>query len=723
MQFLPLIIYGLMLSAFTKQAIAHDAQNQQPNILVVILDDQGIDSSAQYSVSSEQPQTPMLNQLANSGIVFDNFWATPACSSSRASLLTGKYGIHNGVNQVPGRLSSQYTSLPALLKGSAKPHGYQTGYFGKWHLSGRENNFDASVYGIDYFAGNVKNIKDYWQWPLTLNGEQKDVDIYHTTAISSLAIDWINKQNDHKPWFAILAYNAPHVPFHNPPAHLHSKKLSGSQRDIRQNARAYYLAAIEAVDTELARVIANIPDAMLEQTMIFVLGDNGTPVRALPKDAKYNRNQAKNSLYQGGIHTPLMAAGFGVNQASARSSDLVNISDLYATIAQAAGVRTSEQTDSVSFYARLKTGEASARRYNFMSYQHKGQKMYAVRDNRYKLISTNGQYSLFDLQQDPYEKDDLLAAELTATQKTAYAQLKAELQRVTETPVASEAEASDAIDLTGIILDSRAHQCLHYVNQYTSTATDIHEDINYQGKLVIRYRNGKCVFTSNAIPNHDFNDGRRSFPNQVQPQNNQFEVTAKPEFTGKNTPLSLLTDNAILLNGVKVDLVAAGCYGVRDGKIGCHDMSTPWRYDPMFENSGFVVDSHNAHAQRDGTYHYHGNPNALFDPSGKTESPVIGFAADGFPIFGPFVKINGKIIEVKSSYQLKQGQRPDGWGEPGGQYDGTFVDDYAYVEGSGHLDECNGMEHDGIYGYYLTSTYPHMLGCFKGKPDVSFNKR
>ena len=58
----------------------------------------------------------------------------------------------------------------------------------------------------------------------------------------------------------------------------------------------------------------------------------------------------------------------------------------------------------------------------------------------------------------------------------------------------------------------------------------------------------------------------------------------------------------------------------------------------------------------------------------------------------------------------------------GGTYDGTFVDDWEYVAGSGDLDQCNGMMQDGVYGYVVTASYPHVLGCFTGTPDASFNK-
>ena len=72
---------------------------------------------------------------------------------------------------------------------------------------------------------------------------------------------------------------------------------------------------------------------------------------------------------------------------------------------------------------------------------------------------------------------------------------------------------------------------------------------------------------------------------------------------------------------------------------------------------------------------------------------------------------------------MKSGTRPTGEGEPGGTYDGTYRDDYEYVEGSGDLDECNGTTLNGVYGYYITDGFPYIMSCFKGTPDPSFLKR
>ena len=91
--------------------------------------------------------------------------------------------------------------------------------------------------------------------------------------------------------------------------------------------------------------------------------------------------------------------------------------------------------------------------------------------------------------------------------------------------------------------------------------------------------------------------------------------------------------------------------------------------------------------------------------------------------FGPYFNDNGTIRKAEPSFQLRAGNRPTGDGNPGGTYDGSFRDDYEYVEGSGDLDECNGMMINGVYGYYITDGFPYILACFKGTPDPSFNKR
>jgi hypothetical protein len=278
------------------------------------------------------------------------------------------------------------------------------------------------------------------------------------------------------------------------------------------------------------------------------------------------------------------------------------------------------------------------------------------------------------------------------------------------------------VDLTNRILSKRSSNCLEYAGGYSSSATDFSRSLSFTGTLSISVSNGICTFSSNNIPNHTMGQGG-NFATPVSARTNTFKVTTTPSFAAQTTALSLTWNSAVLLNGVRVDMLAAACYGVGDGKIGCNNESQPWRYDPMSPKNSFGTDNHNAHTQPDGAYHYHGNPKALFDFSTVLESPVVGFAADGFPLFGSYFKdSSGVVRKARSSYRLKSGMRPSGSGNPGGSYDGTYRDDWEHVTGHGDLDACNGMTVNGSYGYYITDDYPYMNNCFRGTPDASFRK-
>lgn len=298
-------------------------ENQSaPNILFIISDDQGIDASSQYAFSDDLPFTPTIDQLANAGVVFDNAWATPACTTTRATIITGKYGFNSGVTFVPAVLSDEHQILQSYINENSD-HNYASAVFGKWHLGGGGNGAvdHPNTVGVDYYAGNVSNVSDYNNWSLTINGETQTSTEYHTTAITNLAIDWIEQQTT--PWFTWLAYSAPHSPFHLPPSNLHTRTLSGTDEDIAANPRDYYLSAIEAMDTEIGRLLVNLPEQVRDNTVIIFMGDNGTPRRIIDT-THFASTHAKGSLYEGGVAVPLVVSGKGVTRQGERESLLVN---------------------------------------------------------------------------------------------------------------------------------------------------------------------------------------------------------------------------------------------------------------------------------------------------------------------------------------------------------------------------------------------------------------
>lgn len=698
----------------------------KPNILLIVSDDLGLDASHQYNVGAdlERLKTPTLDSLAANGIVFDNAWATPACTTTRGTLITGQHGINSGVDKVPDLLDSTSLTLQRHLSNefaNEQPSSqYHSAVIGKWHVGGPNPKLNhPNESGVSYFAGNVTGvIQDYNSWTLVTNGLKSQSTAYHTSAITDMAKDWIADQTN--PWFMWLAYVAPHSPFHLPPAKLLSdNNLPGTQAHIKRNKRDYYLAAIEAMDTEIGRLLDSLSEEERANTLIIYIGDNGTPRSVIDKNA-FTRKHSKSSLYEGGIRVPMTVSGAGVSRAGQRDASLVNTVDVYPTIVEASGAKANTAIDGFSFYSLLSDANAKSRDYNYSEFVDSNNSGWAVRNQSHKLIEYNsGTKELYSLENDIKEENNLIA-----NSESDYESLVAELSNfaaMVRNHSGSDFTSNDSIDISNAILTNQSPDCTDYAKKYSSTALDKRNNKRLTARLVISVDAEECVFSTNGIPNHTFHDTDKSFPHDVSAQSIEYRVPREPTFASEKTGLLLTQDNAMLLNGVKVDILAAGCFGVGDERTGCNDINADWRFDPMYSESGFRVDTHNAHTQPNGAYHYHGNPNALFNSD--SVDVVVGFAADGFPIFSSFIEDNGNTRKIVSSFQLKNGSRPSGQGNPGGTYNGQFRDDYEYISGSGDLDECNGATRNGSYGYYITDGFPYVLSCFKGTPNDSFNKR
>lgn len=293
-------------------------------------------------------------------------------------------------------------------------------------------------------------------------------------------------------------------------------------------------------------------------------------------------------------------------------------------------------------------------------------------------------------------------------------------------------EENNKTDITDAIFTNLSSDCTEYAEEYVSYVQDLQEDTNFEGSVSVTADDDNCTISVNGIPNHDFNDVTAHFATDVSENDRVFTVPKSPTKNQQATELSQLYYDAIMLNGVVVDMLSAGCYKPNDPQadndgntaIGCTQQDG-WLLDPLGTESKFGADSHNAHTQPDGTYHYHGDPRAMFDDSpGDSGSPVIGFAADGFPIYGSYFldPQTNQVRKAVSGYELRSGTRPGpDDNDPGGSYDGSYIDDYAFT-GNGDLDECNGMTVNGQYGYYVTDTYPWMIKCYSGNPDASFSK-
>ena len=392
-----------------------------PNIVLILADDLGKDALEGYQEGSIKPNTPNLDNLRNNGLLFNNFWVNPTCSPTRSAIITGKYGYRTGVKGVGDVLNSSETVLQKYISENV-PDTYTTAVIGKWHLSGNNANFNPEIFGIDYYAGVIRGAVDnYFNWQLSEDGSSSLQTTYITEKFTDLAIDWVSSQD--KPWFLWLAYTAPHTPFHAPPANMHSQ---GSLPDFvnGMDPIPYYMAAIEAMDFQLGRLLENIPVEEKDKTVIIFMGDNGTPNQVA--QAPYTSSTVKNTLYQGGINVPLFVSGHGVSRRGTDNNILVG-TDLFATIAQLAGVNSIEYQDSKSFLSLL--SESSViRNFQYAEQKDNSAESWAISNGTYKLLIKNaGNEEFYNLQDDPYEVNNLLNRTLTTSEENAKVNLENEL--------------------------------------------------------------------------------------------------------------------------------------------------------------------------------------------------------------------------------------------------------------------------------------------------------
>ncbi len=359
---------------------------------------------------------PTLEGLCAAGVVFEHAWATPECSPTRSTVISGLPGFATGVGAAADRLDPDVTSLQEVIAGGS-PHPYSSAVIGKWHLAGAnsEDYGHPAELGVEHYAGLFGGgLPDYFRWSKVEEGAPVVVDEYATTTFTDDAIDWVDEQEG--PWFLWLAYTAPHTPLHLPPAELHDRDdLTGTPADIAARPREYYFAAAEAMDAELGRLLDGLPAEVRANTVILFLGDNGTLGRVA--QPPYDTDHAKGSLYEGGIRVPLVVAGPPVLRPGAREAALVASIDLFATIAELAGAGNPRRDTSASLLPYLAGSAAPARAIVHSEYFRGDQPQdtdnpdafgWTVRDDRLQLIvQESGDRLLFDLEADPEAAENL----------------------------------------------------------------------------------------------------------------------------------------------------------------------------------------------------------------------------------------------------------------------------------------------------------------------------
>lgn len=421
----------------------------QDNVLMVVLDDVGVDHIGAYKEGVQSANTPVIDGLAADGVLFRNAWSNPCCSPTRATILTGRFGFRTGIGFVVSKqgyeLPLDELILPEVFHGT----GHADAGFGKWHLANRvgtDYQLHPNQSGFSHWAGNYNNLippQNYDWWVISTNGVLQHTTDYATTRTVDEFLEWHDQQSG--PWFAYVALHAAHEPLHAPPQYLHTESLPAV--DPRVRPRAFYRAAVEAADTELGRLLTSLgPD--LANTNVIVLGDNGTIQQA--STPPFEPSHAKLTPYEGGVNVPLIISGPAVTNRG-HSNGLVNTTDLFATTIELAGYQLDAVLppghvhDSISLVPYLQDVSMPSLRpwaYSEMwkpnGWGNKNLDIRILRDDRYKIIrrgvdALSHEYEMYDLEADPFEADDLLEGTLSADEQARFDALEAALDALLAT--------------------------------------------------------------------------------------------------------------------------------------------------------------------------------------------------------------------------------------------------------------------------------------------------
>jgi arylsulfatase A-like enzyme len=190
------------------------------------------------------------------------------------------------------------------------------------------------------------------------------------------------------------------------------------------------------MDTQIGRLLASMDATVRDNTYVIFLGDNGTSGGQVR--APFQNGRAKGTIYQGGVNTPLIITGPGI-EPGFEPDALVNSSDLFVTIMEMAGIDPDETVpgdvvhDSVSFFPVLSDPNGSSPRdwvyvdEFFGGFAGVETADYAMRNERYKLLRFEGEEEFYDLQDDPFEHENLLVGELSAEQQAEYLTLQEQI--------------------------------------------------------------------------------------------------------------------------------------------------------------------------------------------------------------------------------------------------------------------------------------------------------
>lgn len=340
------LLCGLLVG-LSRGVTALGAGTLQPNVVLILADDQGSVDAGCYG--SSDLHTPNLDRLARQGVRFTQFYsAAPVCSPSRAGLLTGRWPARAGV---PDNCASQLGGKGALppeevtLAEMFRAAGYATAHVGKWHL-GYTPETSPGAQGFDHSFGHMGGCVDnfshffYWSGPNVHDLWRDGTEVFYPgeffpDLMLREARQFMERHRE-RPFFMYYALNTPHYPYQGDPKWLEYFKNLPYPRNL-------YAAFLAAQDERVGRLLDHIHALGLrERTIVVYQSDNGhsTEERAhFGGGSAGPYRGAKFSLFEGGIRLPAIISWPGTLPKGEVRPQVAHACDWFPTLAELTGVK------------------------------------------------------------------------------------------------------------------------------------------------------------------------------------------------------------------------------------------------------------------------------------------------------------------------------------------------------------------------------------------------
>lgn len=428
-------LIGVLITLFCFCQAAPLATARQPNVLIILTDDQGW---GDLSVSGNTNlSTPNIDSLARDGATLEYFYVCQVCAPTRAEFLTGRYHPRTGVSGV-SRGQERLNPDETTIADSFKAAGYATGAFGKWH-NGTQAPYHPNDRGFDeYYGFTSGHWGHYFSPPLDHNGKKVRGNGFIVDDLTDHAIEFIQATKD-QPFFCYLPLNTPHSPMMVPDRFY--EKFDGVDPKMRHRDPAVEdvmmtraaLAMVENIDWNVGRVLETVDKLGLsDDTIVVYFSDNG------PNSYRWNGGMKgrKGSIDEGGLRSPCFVCWPEHIDAGVKITPIAGAIDLLPTLAELADVEPifPKPIDGKSLRPLL-LGESASWEPRVLLSAKKNQ--VSVRSQQYRLDAAG---KLFDITVDPGQLRDVskehpdVVARLSRLQQDHQAEMNAEFAKYANRP-------------------------------------------------------------------------------------------------------------------------------------------------------------------------------------------------------------------------------------------------------------------------------------------------